>query len=560
MSSALRKLLPILLFVFFGAITIILWKAQIDHEHQLIVHHVENSAEQARVRISGVISGRMSTLELLADRWVDREPPDFSRQRFLSFAEAVFAQYPGFSTICWADPDGFIRYVFPLNADADKLGKKIQYHPGLTDRTAVIKTGWKRELAVSPCFDICKGEKGFQVVLPLVFEGELQGYLCGEFLVAQIINVALHKSIMNDFVVSIYEGDQPIFHSSTAQSAGNKIFSEQGIEVGGRNWRIKMEPSHAVYSGSHGSLPLLAFGIILSASLSLLAYLLLLRMEAYRQSRDLALTEVTERKRVEADLQEKEKELQALVSELSTKNIELESFIYSISHDLKTPIVTIDGFIGALREDFGSVIPKEAESYLDYMSGAARKMGTLINDLLDLSRIGRLPGKRTKVPFDAIAREAMETLEPNILARGILVDIRDNLPEVYCEKKRMEQVLYNLLSNAIKYIGRDNSAPRIEIGAEEQDGQWVFFVRDNGIGIDDRFFEKIFHIFERLPSAKNEEGTGIGLAIVKRIIEYHGGRIWLNSEPGRGTTFFFTIDNKESRNESKALQYTNGRG
>jgi signal transduction histidine kinase/sensor domain CHASE-containing protein len=545
LSSAFRKLLPILLFFFFGAITTVLWKAQIDHEHQLIVHHVESSAEQARVRISDIISSRISALELLADRWVDRKPADFSRQRFLSFAEAVFAQYPGFSKIYWADPDGFIGYVFPLNADADKLGKKIEY-PGLPDRTAVIRADWKRELAVSPCFDICKAEKGFQVVLPLVFEGELQGYLCGEFLVAQIIEVALPKSIMKDFRVSIYEGDQPIFHSLAPVSAGHKIFLECGIEIGERNWRLKMEPGPAVYSGPHGSLPFLAFGIFLSASLSLLAYLLLLRMEAYRQSRDIALSEVTERKRVEAVLQENEKKLQALVSELSTKNIELESFIYTISHDLKTPIVTIDGFIGALREDFGSAMPKAAENYLDYMSGAAHKMGILIDDLLDLSRIGRLVGKRSKVPFGAIAREATETLEPNLKARGILVDIQENLPEVYCEKKRLGQVLYNLLSNAIKYIGRDNSAPRIEIGAKEQDGQWVFFVRDNGIGIEERFFEKIFQIFERLPSARKEEGTGIGLAIVKRIIDYHGGRIWLNSEPGRGTTFFFTIDNKES--------------
>lgn len=546
MFSALRKLAPILLFVFFSVITTVLWEAQLDHERQSILHYVENSAEQASVRISGVISSRMSSLELLADRWVDKKPPDFSRQRFLSFAEAIFAQYPGFSTICWADPDGIIRIVFPVTADADKLGKKIEHHPGLPEQAAVINADWKRELAVSPCFDIHKGEKGFQAVLPLVFEGELQGYLCAEFLVAHIVNVALPRSIMHDFAISIYDGDQPIFGASTVENAAHRIFSERGVDIGTRNWRLKMEPGPTVYSGSHWSIPFLAFGIFLSASLSLLAHLLLLRMQAYKESRDLALSEIAERKRVEAILQEKENRLQGLVSELSTKNTELESFIYTISHDLKTPIVTIDGFIGALREDFGSAIPQEAESYLDYMSGAARKMGALINDLLDLSRIGRLVGKQAKVPFGVIVREAMETLEPSIEARGIQVEIQENLPEVNCEKKRLEQVVYNLISNAIKYIGKDNSAPRIEIGAEERDGQWVFFVRDNGIGIEKRFFGKIFQIFQRLPSAKKEEGTGIGLAIAKRIIDYHGGRIWVDSELGQGATFFFTTENKES--------------
>ena len=109
----------------------------------------------------------------------------------------------------------------------------------------------------------------------------------------------------------------------------------------------------------------------------------------------------------------------------------------------------------------------------------------------------------------------------------------------------MVQVMYNLLDNAIKYMGEDNRGPCIDIGAEKQDGRCVFFVRDNGIGIEEKFFEKIFRIFERLPSAKKEEGTGVGLAIVKRIIDYHGGRIWLDSEPGRGTTFFFTIGEKD---------------
>lgn len=546
MSSALRRLFPILIFIFLGAVTVALLRVQIGYERQLILHSVESSAEQARIRIRGVIGSRISTLELLADRWVDRNPPDFSRRRFISFAEAVFAQYPGFTGIYWANPEGVIGYAFPQSADADKLGKRIQYYSDLPDRAAVKEAGWKREVVVSPCFEVSRGEKGFQVVLPLASDGELQGYLCAEFQVSRIINIALPGSVMNDFVINIYEGDQPIFHSSSAESFGHNIFSEHEIEIGRKAWRFKMEPSLTMYSGSGGNLLFLAFGLILSGCFSLLVYLLLLRIEAYKESRDLALSEVAERMRVQADLQEKEIKLQALVAELSTKNIELESFIYTISHDLKTPIVTIDGFIGALREDFGEAIPKGAESYLDYMSGAARKMGVLINDLLDLSRIGRLMGKRTKVSFGAVARDAVETLEPTIRSRGVRVEIHEDLPEVYCERKRLGQVLYNLVSNAIKYMGKDNPSPRVEIGAQELDGKWVFFVSDNGIGIEERFFEKIFQIFERLPAAKNEEGTGIGLAIVKRIIDYHGGRIWLNSAPGGGSTFFFTLDNKES--------------
>ncbi|SPF34447.1 conserved exported hypothetical protein [Syntrophobacter sp. SbD1] len=528
----LKKLWSILLFILLGAITSALWRSQVDHEHEMILRHVEGAAEIASIRIAGVVDGRMAALELLADRWVDKYPPDFSRERFVSFAEAVFERYPSFSGIYWADPDGYIRFDYQPGEDSDRLGKRIQYSPGS---------------AISPCFDLAAGEKGFQIVLPLRFEGKLQGYLSGEFKVAQIINFALPSSVIKDFVVSVYEGDQSIFQHGVQRDHGHEIYSKREIEIGGRKWSLKMNLGPGIYStGSHWIFLFMVFGILLSASLSMLFYLLLQRLEAYRTSRDLALSEVTERKRVEVILQDKEKRLKDLVSELSTKNSELESFIYTISHDLKTPIVTIGGFIGALREDFGLAIPKEAERYLDYMSAASRKMEALINDLLDLSRVGRLVGKRAKVPLGEIVREALETLKPNIESRCIEVDVQENLPEVYCEKKRLGQVLYNLLGNAIKYIGKDNHAPRIDIGAVEQNGQPVFFVRDNGIGIEEKFFDKIFHIFERLPSAAKEEGTGIGLTIVKRIIEYHGGSVWLTSEPGRGSTFFFTIDDKES--------------
>jgi signal transduction histidine kinase len=207
-----------------------------------------------------------------------------------------------------------------------------------------------------------------------------------------------------------------------------------------------------------------------------------------------------------------------LLAELAAKNEELDSFVYRVSHDLKSPIVTIDGFVGALREDFGDVLPEEGKKYLRYISDAARKMELLIKDLLDLSRIDRVTRKKT------------------------------DLPVVYGERRRLGRAVDNLLTNAIKYIGKENPSPRIDVGVEEQDGQKVFFVRDNGIGIEKRDFDKIFQVFQRLPSAKKQarEGTGVGLTIVKRIIEHHGGKIWLISEPGKGSTFYFTLKDKET--------------
>ena len=258
--------------------------------------------------------------------------------------------------------------------------------------------------------------------------------------------------------------------------------------------------------------------------------------------------DVTKRRDAEEALQKNEKRLKALLAELAAKNEELDSFVYRVSHDLKSPIVTIDGFVGALREDFGDVLSEDGEKYLRYISDAARKMELLINDLLDLSRIKRVTRKKTGFSFARLIKDTIKALQPQIKTRGIVVNIQEDLPVVYGERRRLGRAVDNLLTNAIKYIGKENPSPHIDVGVEEQDGQKVFFVRDNGIGIEKRDFDKIFQVFQRLPSAKKQagEGTGVGLTIVKRIIEHHGGKIWLISEPGEGSTFYFTLKDEEA--------------
>ncbi len=236
-----------------------------------------------------------------------------------------------------------------------------------------------------------------------------------------------------------------------------------------------------------------------------------------------------------------EQEREAMVRELSDKSAELESFVYTVSHDLKTPIVTVEGFVGALREDFQPLLGEDGERYLSRITDATDKMEGLINDLLDLSRIGRISETKAEMAFGVLAREAVKSLYPQIKARGVTVQIQDNMPTIFGEKKRLAQVMDNLIANAVKYIGEDNPEPRIEVGAENRGNETVFFVKDNGTGIDKAYFDKIFKVFQRLPAALRIDGTGIGLTIVKRIVELHGGRVWVESEVGKGSTFYFTV-------------------
>ncbi len=232
-------------------------------------------------------------------------------------------------------------------------------------------------------------------------------------------------------------------------------------------------------------------------------------------------------------------EREKLINELEGKNSELERFTYTVSHDLKSPLITIKGFLGFLEQDAanGNIVRLKAD--IQRISNATEKMQLLLNDLLELSRVGRLVNPSQSVNFQELVREAIELVHGQIQSRGIQISIQENLPAVYGDKQRLVEVLQNLIDNAAKFMG-DQSVPRIEIGLNGYErGLPVFYVRDNGIGIDPAHHDRIFGLFNKLDAAS--EGTGIGLALVKRIIEIHGGRIWVQSETDKGATFFFTL-------------------
>ncbi len=247
--------------------------------------------------------------------------------------------------------------------------------------------------------------------------------------------------------------------------------------------------------------------------------------------------EIVRRAQVEA-------EREAFVQELETKNAELERFTYTVSHDLKSPLVTIKGFLGLLEQDALAGDAERMQRDIAQINTAAEKMQRLLSELLELSRIGHQVNPPEAVSLSELAREAVALVTGPIKARGIEVEIDPEMPVVYGDRVRLLEVYQNLIENAVKFVG-DQKKPRIEIGASQAGDSVVGFVRDNGIGIDPKYHEKVFELFDRLHH--DTEGTGIGLALVKRIVEVHGGRVWVESE-GRdqGSTFFFTLPRRPS--------------
>jgi PAS domain S-box-containing protein len=234
-----------------------------------------------------------------------------------------------------------------------------------------------------------------------------------------------------------------------------------------------------------------------------------------------------------------EREREHLIVELEARNAELERFTYTVSHDLKSPLVTVRGFLGFLEKDIKHGDVARVSQDIARIREAADRMHLLLDDLLELSRIGRISNPPQTVSFNELVVEAMELVAGQIAERGVQVHIMSDMPSVSVDQRRLLEVLQNLLDNGVKFMG-EQSEPRIDIGWQEVGGENVFFVKDNGSGIKTQFHEKVFGLFERLD--QTIEGTGIGLALVKRIIEVHNGRIWIETPPGEpGTIFRFTL-------------------
>ena len=268
----------------------------------------------------------------------------------------------------------------------------------------------------------------------------------------------------------------------------------------------------------------------------------------------LVATDLRERKQAEEKIRlwnrELEQRVAARTEELSALNRELESFNYAVAHDLRAPLRQIDGFAGLLAEESEGALNDSCQAHLAMIRDLVRRMAQLLEDLLSLSRLGRRELRKQPCGLRPLAEEAVKELQAESRDRQVEWRITE-LPRVECDRNLMKQVLLNLLSNALKFTRSRNPAI-IEVGETTRQGKPAVYIRDNGVGFDMKYADKLFGVFQRLHRAEEFEGTGVGLAIVQRIVHRHGGRVWAEAEVDRGATFYLSFPACEKKEEIPA--------
>lgn len=331
-KSTLKRILPMVVFLLCMVITAIMIKNQINNQQRLVHQHTNTAAEQVCIRLEEFMESRLSALAVFAERWVQR--PDFSRKRFLQFAELYYLSYPGFQAINWVDTNGVIRWVYPEELNRRAIGMDIHEHPDPVCREIFARVEKTQEYGITPCMELFQGGEGFATDWPLIYKGKIQGYLNAVFQVKPLIDICLAKGVFDDFWLSVYEGDRLIYQYRPVDGKNRSEvwYVQKEIQFRGKNWLLMIEPKPKLYAATTviANLPLLFFGLLVSIGMGLLVYSLIRRANTCR----LALEE---REFVEESLVKSEERFRQVVDSTGDWVWEMNAsglYIYS-SHNIE---------------------------------------------------------------------------------------------------------------------------------------------------------------------------------------------------------------------------------
>ena len=578
-SGVLPNWAPLPIVVIVLTISVGVWNALEARTDLKIQRMVYSAARSYGDMLEMHMDARIRSLDRMARRWSVRG--DMPREEWEIDALLHFEQLPGFQALEWVDESFRVRWIVPL--DGNRQAQDLDMGFETRRRQALEQARDERAIRVSRVVNLVQGGKGFLVDVPIfTADDTFHGFIVGVFRVGELLDTCL-ANVGTSCALTLYDRDEIVYQRGRRPPHGTPWSHRSVLDLHGTSWRMQVQPTPATLHDMQTARPLIVLlcGMVVAVMLGITVHFMrinrLRTVELQRVNRQLE-TEIAERGNVAAELRRLAGDLESrvesrtgelkrsqiaalnmmedahearstaeaaetaqgrLIEELEAKNAEMEQFAYTVSHDLKSPLITIQGFLGLLEKDFIEKDPERLHGDLEQIRFAAEKMHRLLDELLELSRVGRLVDRPVAVPLNDIAAEALDLVAGRITDAQVRVAVEENMPSVMVDRARLVQVMQNLVENSVKFMG-DQDAPQVDIGALTENGEVICSITDNGVGIDPRYHEKIFGLFERLETYG--EGTGIGLALVKRIVEVHGGRVWVESQgEDFGATFRFAL-------------------
>ncbi|MEO7987192.1 MAG: response regulator [Gemmatimonadales bacterium] len=509
--------------------TLGLWQALTDRELDLAERSVRDHAGSMAHQLDAGLRFRMMALERFAERWERGGRPERAAWEYAASLDIRdFGAYQG---IGWVDPTLRLRWMVPRRGNEASLGTSLEATE--PRRAAAVREALKQDHAVaSRTVDLVQGGRGFIAYTPIRLDGQPEGLISGVFRCQSVIDWALPAEATGGYAFALYDGDERICERGSFEDGGMGRFDQViAVQLPGVSWRLRVSPTRTQLADARTIVPwiMLVAGLMLAALLGWTVRLVQLARTHARES-DYANTRL-----LEENAARREAEVQAEAAS-RTKS----QFLANMSHELRTPLNAIIGFAELLDEPaFGSLSERQRR-YATNIESSGRHLLRLVNDILDLAKIeaGRLELDLADVEAGGVLGEVLRSIEALAGAKGLTVttEVPPDLPPLHADHAKLAQILYNLLSNAIKFTPDGGS---IGVAARVADNEMQIDVSDTGIGIPPEDQDRIFLEFEQGDGsyARSQQGTGLGLALTRRLVGLHGGRMWVQSAPGRGSVF-----------------------
>ncbi|MBI1910961.1 MAG: GHKL domain-containing protein [Deltaproteobacteria bacterium] len=552
--------LPLFIFVAVALGTVFLWNFAVEQEKSHIERVIQLKSDGVNEVISDQLEARAQSLIRMAKRWEIQGRP--AQKAWESDASLYVSHYSGYQAIEWVDPTLHARWVVPFKGNESEVNKDLGADEG---RASALKASMDRnEILFSRPSKLENGENVIFLSVPIFRNNFFEGYIVGNFRIKEVLDSFLKRESTEGYSIKLFSANDEVYVNK-ADSFGDAWAQDSEIELYGASLRLRVEPSyntlHEMQSGLSNLI--LAAGLTVSVLVALMVYFAQnarIRAKAAEAANTELEREVKDRKRAEAEAERnsaevtvKNRELEQEISErkraeeavekhaseLERSNRELEQFAYVASHDLQEPLRVISGYVQLLAKRYKGKLDPSADEFISFAVDGANRMQVLISDLLAYSRVGSQIKEFRETDCQEVLSSTISNLKPLIDETNAKITATA-LPKVMADSSQMCQLFQNLIGNAIKYK-HEAKYPQVHISSVKKGSEWLFSVKDNGIGIDPKYFDRIFVIFQRLHGKHEYSGTGIGLSICKKIVEKHGGRIWVESQPGEGSTFCFTI-------------------